>query len=221
MLCSGGCGFPYHWFDISWPPSSFSSSTAATCILLTVPKLFSQAVLVVAQISTQGDCAALSTPLQMYSSNAMSRLGKRGKLFSTDDAAWYSGVIAISHSSQYALGDTTAVSEGPSLIGPIGPALRTFPQQLRLPRSHVRSSSAMFSLQFPHATQRGVLSVSDMSSKECGVLSLWDLVSMIRSIKKSRRPSRRRSLRCFWNLVPSPSEILSILLTKITTSEIL
>ena len=92
-----------------------------------------------------------------------------------------------------------------SLIGPIGPGLRAFPQQLRLPRSHeshesLRSLSAMFSMfssPFPNASRRSVLSMSDMSSKNCDRMeSIWDLGPMICwMIKTRRRPCRRRSLK--------------------------
>ena len=94
--------------------------------------------------------------------------------------------------------DTGAISEDPSLIGPIGPALRAFPHQLCAPRSHVRSSSemlSMFSSQFPSATRRGMLSVSDMSNKNCDHIkeSIWDLGPMIWRTTTRRRPCRRRS----------------------------
>ena len=118
----------------------------------------------------------------------MNRLGQRR----TDDAAWYSGGIRFSHSSQW----YHCSSEELSLIGPIGPALCAFPQQC-VPRSHLRSSFAMFSIfssQFPSATRRGVVSVSDMSSKNCDRMeSIWDLGPMIWRIKTRRQPCQRRS----------------------------
>ena len=84
--------------------------------------------------------------------------------------------------------------------------MHAFHQQLRAPRPHVRSLSAMFSMfssQFPSTTRRGVLSVSDMSSKNCDRMeSIWDIGPMIWRIKTRRRPCRRRSLKGFLKSAP-------------------
>ena len=121
--------------------------------------------------------------------------------------------------------DTAAISEDPVLIGPIGPALPAFPQQVCVPRSHMRSSSemlSMFSSQFPSATRRGMLSVSDMSNKNSDPMeSIWDLGPMIWRIKTRRRPCRRRSRKgllksALFALWTSTSLVPSVCCPKIT-----
>ena len=158
-----------------------------------VPKVCRQAVSVIwpiycPSLYIQGGCPALAALLQIISSSAMKRLGQTRKVSSAHDAAWYSGGSQISRSSQwYRFSFWRSFPDWTNWTSPA----------CILPSSHVPSSFAtfsMFSLQFPSATRRSVLSVSDMSSKNCDRMeSIWDLGPMIWRIKTRRRPCRLRS----------------------------